>query len=192
MAAAAAQACAAGAAGVRHRRPALPARAARRGAGRRCGADARVRAHARTGTGHDRAQRRDAGGERSGARAAGAGRTRRRRSRCCPTCTRSTAAGQPFAQRHDLVFVGGFRHPPNVDAVRWFVSEVFPLVARRQPDVALPLHRQRHAGGDRRTGSQAGRRDPRPRARPGAVHGRRRASPWHRCATAPASRARST
>src|SRR5690606_7849645 len=25
--------------------------------------------------------------------------------------------GLPFDQRHDLVFVGGFRHPPNVDAV---------------------------------------------------------------------------
>src|SRR5690606_32997900 len=29
-------------------------------------------------------------------------------------------AGLPFEQRRDLVFVGGFRHPPNVDAVRWF------------------------------------------------------------------------
>ena len=43
--------------------------------------------------------------------------------------------GLPFAQRHDLVFVGGFRHPPNVDAVRWFVDEVFPRVRARLPDV---------------------------------------------------------
>jgi len=43
--------------------------------------------------------------------------------------------GLPFEQRHDLVFVGGFRHPPNVDAVKWFVSEVFPLVRERLPDV---------------------------------------------------------
>src|SRR3546814_6065966 len=34
--------------------------------------------------------------------------------------------GAPFAQRRDLVFVGGFRHPPNVDAVRWFAEAVFP------------------------------------------------------------------
>ena len=43
--------------------------------------------------------------------------------------------GQPFASRNDLVFVGGFRHPPNVDAVRWFVAEVFPRVRERLPDV---------------------------------------------------------
>ena len=44
-------------------------------------------------------------------------------------------AGLPFAQRRDLVFVGGFRHPPNTDGVRWFCEEVFPLVRARLPDV---------------------------------------------------------
>lgn len=34
----------------------------------------------------------------------------------------------PFADRRDLVFVGGFQHPPNADAVTWFVREVFPRV----------------------------------------------------------------
>ena len=43
--------------------------------------------------------------------------------------------GQPFAQRHDLVFVGGFRHPPNVDAVHWFVKEVFAQVREQLPNV---------------------------------------------------------
>ncbi|HEY0309988.1 MAG TPA: glycosyltransferase, partial [Luteimonas sp.] len=43
--------------------------------------------------------------------------------------------GLPFAQRHDLVFVGGFRHPPNADAVRWFVAEVFPRVRERLPEI---------------------------------------------------------
>ena len=42
-----------------------------------------------------------------------------------------------FAQRRDLVFVGGFQHPPNVDAVRWFVREVFPLVRARLPGVVF-------------------------------------------------------
>jgi GT2 family glycosyltransferase/glycosyltransferase involved in cell wall biosynthesis len=41
--------------------------------------------------------------------------------------------GLPFAQRHDLVFVGGFRHPPNVDAVRWFVQDIFPMLRARLP-----------------------------------------------------------
>ncbi|MEN1972688.1 glycosyltransferase [Luteimonas sp. MJ204] len=43
--------------------------------------------------------------------------------------------GLPFDQRRDLVFVGGFRHPPNVDAVRWFVGEALPRVRERLPDV---------------------------------------------------------
>ena len=43
--------------------------------------------------------------------------------------------GLPYALRHNLVFVGGFRHPPNVDAVQWFVSSVFPLIRARLPEV---------------------------------------------------------
>ncbi|WP_206859937.1 glycosyltransferase [Lysobacter changpingensis] len=43
--------------------------------------------------------------------------------------------GLPFEQRHDLVFVGGFRHPPNVDAVQWFVGDVFPIVRAQLPEV---------------------------------------------------------
>lgn len=45
--------------------------------------------------------------------------------------------GLPFAQRQDLVFVGGFRHTPNVDAVRWFVQEVFPLLRQRLPNAVF-------------------------------------------------------
>ncbi|WP_045758300.1 glycosyltransferase [Xanthomonas albilineans] len=43
--------------------------------------------------------------------------------------------GLPWTQRRDLVFVGGFRHVPNVDAVRWFLQEVFPLLRARLPQV---------------------------------------------------------
>ncbi len=46
-------------------------------------------------------------------------------------------SGLPFAQRRDLVFVGGFGHPPNADAVRWFCDEVLPLVRARLPEVRL-------------------------------------------------------
>ena len=38
-------------------------------------------------------------------------------------------------QRSDLLFVGGFRHPPNVDAVLWFVREVFPRIRAARGDV---------------------------------------------------------
>jgi len=48
-----------------------------------------------------------------------------------------------FQARRDLLFVGGFRHPPNVDAARWLVDEIWPRVRARLPDVALHL-----VGGD--------------------------------------------
>ena len=42
-----------------------------------------------------------------------------------------------FGARRDLVFVGGFQHPPNIDAVLWFVREVFPAVRAALPDVVF-------------------------------------------------------
>src|SRR5690606_39738044 len=40
-----------------------------------------------------------------------------------------------WAQRHDLVFVGGFLHLPNLDAMQWFIGEVFPLIREQLPKV---------------------------------------------------------
>lgn len=40
-----------------------------------------------------------------------------------------------FSARRDLLFVGGFNHRPNVDAVIWFVREVFPLIKKAIPGV---------------------------------------------------------
>ena len=47
------------------------------------------------------------------------------------------ATGADFDARHDLVFVGGFRHPPNVDAVLWFAREVFPRIREQLPQVVF-------------------------------------------------------
>jgi glycosyltransferase involved in cell wall biosynthesis len=38
-----------------------------------------------------------------------------------------------------IVFVGGFRHPPNVDAASWLVREILPLVHASQPRVRLSI-----------------------------------------------------
>lgn len=43
-----------------------------------------------------------------------------------------------FEQRADLLFVGGFGHPPNLDGVRWFLDEIWADVLAREP--ALQLH----------------------------------------------------
>ena len=36
--------------------------------------------------------------------------------------------------RRDFVFLGGYRHPPNVDAARFFAEEVLPLIRAEEPD----------------------------------------------------------
>lgn len=38
-----------------------------------------------------------------------------------------------FAERADMMFVGGFQHPPNIDAATWFVQDIFPRVRERLP-----------------------------------------------------------
>ncbi|MEQ1590628.1 MAG: glycosyltransferase [Gallionella sp.] len=40
---------------------------------------------------------------------------------------------QGFEQRKDMVFIGGFRHLPNIDAVTYFCREIWPLVHTRLP-----------------------------------------------------------
>ena len=42
---------------------------------------------------------------------------------------------RPFAERSGLLFVGGFRHPPNADAVHWYASAILPILRRKLPGV---------------------------------------------------------
>jgi glycosyltransferase involved in cell wall biosynthesis len=48
-----------------------------------------------------------------------------------------TASSHPWDRRRDLMFIGGFEHVPNLDAVKWFAEEIMPLVLRRLPGIAL-------------------------------------------------------
>jgi glycosyltransferase involved in cell wall biosynthesis len=43
--------------------------------------------------------------------------------------------GRSFAERDGLVFIGGFRHPPNTDAVLWYAREILPRVRDKLPGV---------------------------------------------------------
>ncbi|MHB1956857.1 MAG: glycosyltransferase, partial [Sulfobacillus sp.] len=45
----------------------------------------------------------------------------------------------PFSQRTDILFLGGFDHPPNVDAMQWFVREVIGIIRESLPDVSLDI-----------------------------------------------------
>ncbi|HZX77173.1 glycosyltransferase [Lysobacter sp.] len=42
-----------------------------------------------------------------------------------------------FEERRDLLFVGGFSHPPNLDAMQWFIREVLPIVRLQAPKIRL-------------------------------------------------------
>ena len=44
-----------------------------------------------------------------------------------------SAQAPAFAQRRDVLFVGWFKHRPNVDAIEWYVENVWPLVRERLP-----------------------------------------------------------
>jgi len=45
----------------------------------------------------------------------------------------------PFTKRENLLFVGGFAHTPNIDAVIWFSSEILPLVIVKYPNIKLNI-----------------------------------------------------
>ena len=42
-----------------------------------------------------------------------------------------------FSERRDIVFIGSFQHLPNVDAITWFIGEVWPLVREKIADARL-------------------------------------------------------
>jgi GT2 family glycosyltransferase/SAM-dependent methyltransferase len=44
-----------------------------------------------------------------------------------------------LSERHDLIFVAGFGHPPNTDAAEWFVHEVLPHIRSHHPQIHLDL-----------------------------------------------------
>jgi glycosyltransferase involved in cell wall biosynthesis len=42
---------------------------------------------------------------------------------------------KPFQERKDILFIGGFHHPPNIDAVLFFANEIFPIIKKNLVDV---------------------------------------------------------
>jgi O-antigen biosynthesis protein len=52
-------------------------------------------------------------------------------------------AGPSFVEREGLLFIGGFQHAPNTDAVLWYAREVLPLLRRQLPGVGTTI-----VGGD--------------------------------------------
>lgn len=45
----------------------------------------------------------------------------------------------PYHARRDMLFIGGFEHTPNIDAMTWFAAEIMPLVVAAIPDAKLHI-----------------------------------------------------
>lgn len=45
----------------------------------------------------------------------------------------------PYEERKDLLFIGGFKHKPNVDGVLWFIDEVFNKIKKEIPNVKFNI-----------------------------------------------------
>lgn len=48
-------------------------------------------------------------------------------------CSRS------FAERSGLMFIGGFKHQPNIDGIIWFIEKIFPTIKKQIPDMHLDI-----------------------------------------------------
>ena len=44
-----------------------------------------------------------------------------------------------FDERNDLLYVGGFQHPPNADAVEYFITEIFPKILQKSPSIKFKI-----------------------------------------------------
>ena len=51
-----------------------------------------------------------------------------------PTIAEVSGSKTPFTLRRDWLFIGGFQHRPNIDAVLFFVKEIYPLVSEHLRD----------------------------------------------------------
>ncbi|MBP4137629.1 glycosyltransferase [Flavobacterium geliluteum] len=48
-------------------------------------------------------------------------------------------ASKCFQDRKDLLFIGGFEHKPNVDAVHYLHNEIMPLLWNTDPEIAINI-----------------------------------------------------
>lgn len=50
-----------------------------------------------------------------------------------------TWEGYDFDSRKDIMFIGGFSHRPNVDAVKWLAKEIMPELLKLLPDIKVHI-----------------------------------------------------
>jgi O-antigen biosynthesis protein len=47
--------------------------------------------------------------------------------------------GRDYIGRRDLIFIGGYGHPPNADAVHWIANDILPPLRQRLPDLRVHI-----------------------------------------------------
>jgi glycosyltransferase involved in cell wall biosynthesis len=56
-----------------------------------------------------------------------------------PYASENTEIDTSFHARKNILFIGSYTHPPNVDAVLWLCSEIMPIVWSKIPKVTVTL-----------------------------------------------------
>lgn len=58
----------------------------------------------------------------------------------CPWVLTEKDVGPDFKSRSDIAFLGGFRHHPNVEAVKYFVKDVMPLIREKNSNIKFHIY----------------------------------------------------
>ena len=58
----------------------------------------------------------------------------------CPWVVEAAAEAPPFGARSGVAFLGSYNHPPNEEAVVYFVTEIMPELRRRLPGVKFHIY----------------------------------------------------
>ena len=45
-----------------------------------------------------------------------------------------------YSERNGFLFLGNFRHPPNLEGIQWFLDSVFPLLKSKMPTAEVHLY----------------------------------------------------
>ncbi len=57
----------------------------------------------------------------------------------CPWLLEKRTPIVPFEQRSGIAFLGGFAHPPNREAMDWFIQHALPILEARDPTIRLHI-----------------------------------------------------
>ncbi len=61
------------------------------------------------------------------------------RTYAIPYVRELVGARHGFAARRDIAFIGGFRHKPNIDALEYFVGQIWPQIRAELPDAQFVI-----------------------------------------------------